>query len=129
MSEIDFSKNEKAVLEQIGLEMKANKYVSGEMQFTDLTNTLYFLRAYEDSIRYCITWDKFLVWNGTNWEIDLRGFVQERIPIFSDGVVSSLFSCAIAGVLYINNVQARSTPHKKRNLIVFVLILFICNVC
>lgn len=82
MSEIDFSKNEKAVLEQIGLEMKANKYVSGEMQFTDLTNTLYFLRAYEDSIRYCITWDKFLVWNGTNWEIDLRGFVQERIPIF-----------------------------------------------
>ena len=82
MSEIDFSKNEKAVLEEIGLEMKANKYVSGEMQFTDLTNTLYFLRAYEDSIRYCITWDKFLVWNGTNWEIDARGFVQERIPIF-----------------------------------------------
>ena len=82
MNEIDFSKNEKAVLEEIGLEMKANKYVSGEMQFTDLTNTLYFLRAYEDSIRYCITWDKFLVWNGTNWEIDARGFVQERIPIF-----------------------------------------------
>lgn len=82
MSEIDFSKNEKAVLEEIGLEMKANKYVSGEMQFTDLTNTLYFLRAYEDKIRYCITWDKFLVWNETNWEIDARGFVQERIPIF-----------------------------------------------
>ena len=82
MSEIDFSKNEKAVLEEIGLEMKANKYVSGEMQFTDLTNSLYFLRAYEDTIRYCITWDKFLVWNGTNWEIDARGFVQERIPIF-----------------------------------------------
>ena len=82
MSEIDFSKNEKAVLEEIGLEMKANKYVSGEMQFTDLTNTLYFLRAYEDTIRYCITWDKFLVWNGTDWEIDARGFVQERIPIF-----------------------------------------------
>ena len=82
MSEIDFSKNEKAVLEEIGLEMKANKYVSGEMQFTDLTNTLYFLRAYQDKIRYCITWDKFLVWNGTNWEIDARGFVQERIPIF-----------------------------------------------
>lgn len=82
MNEVDFSKNERAVLEQIGLEMKANKYVSGEMQFTDLTNTLYFLRAYQDKIRYCITWDKFLVWNGTNWEIDYRGFVQERIPIF-----------------------------------------------
>ena len=82
MNEIDFSKNEKVVLEQIGLEMKANKYVKGEMQFTDLTNTLYFLRAYEDVIRYCRTWDKFLVWNGTNWEVDLRGFVEERIPIF-----------------------------------------------
>ena len=82
MNEIDFSKNEKVVLEQIGLEMKANKYVKGEMQFTDLTNTLYFLRAYEDVIRHCRTWDKFLVWNGTNWEVDLRGFVEERIPIF-----------------------------------------------
>ena len=82
MNEIDFTKNERTVLEEIGREMKANKYVSGEMQFTDLTNVLYFLRAYEDKIRYCITWDKFLVWNGTNWEIDYRGFVQERIPIF-----------------------------------------------
>ena len=51
-------------------------------EFTDLSNTLYFLRAYVDKIRYCIIWDKFLVWNGTNWEIDYRGFVQERIPIF-----------------------------------------------
>ena len=58
MNEIDFTKNERTVLEEIGREMKANKYVSGEMQFTDLTNVLYFLRAYEDKIRYCITWDK-----------------------------------------------------------------------
>ena len=82
MTENDFSKKERSALEEIGLEMKANKYVSGEMQFTDLTNTLYFLRAYQDIIRYCITWDSFLVWNGTNWENDIRGFVQERIPIF-----------------------------------------------
>ncbi|SEQ76957.1 putative DNA primase/helicase [Treponema bryantii] len=82
MSEMDFSKKERAALEEIGLEMKANKYVKGEMQFTDLTNTLYFLRAYQDIIRYCKTLDKFLVWNGTNWELDVRGFVEERIPIF-----------------------------------------------
>ena len=83
MTENEFSKNERAVLEQIGLEMKANKYVSGEMQFTDLTNTLYFLRAYQDKIRYCITWDKFLVWNGTNWEIEEYKQLSERynIPI------------------------------------------------
>ena len=82
MSEMDFSKKERAALEEIGLEMKANKYVKGEMQFTDLTNTLYFLRAYQDIIRYCKTLDKFLVWNGTNWELDVRGFVEERIPLF-----------------------------------------------
>ena len=55
----------------------------GNPECTDLTNTLYFLRAYEDKIRYCITWDKFLVWNGTNWEIEEYKQLSERynIPI------------------------------------------------
>ena len=32
MSEMDFSKKERAALEEIGLEMKANKYVKGEKE-------------------------------------------------------------------------------------------------
>ena len=57
-------------------DLKANKYVSGEMQFTDITNCDYFLKAYGDTIRYCSKWDKFLLWNGTCWEIDGEDMVS-----------------------------------------------------
>ena len=55
----------------------------GNPEFTDLTNTLYFLSVYVDKIRYCITLEKFLVWNGTNWEIEEYKQLSERynIPI------------------------------------------------
>lgn len=39
---------------QIGRDMKTNEYVKGEMQFTDLTNTTYFIKTYGSIIRYCI---------------------------------------------------------------------------
>lgn len=39
----------------IGRDMKTNKFVSGEMQFTDLTNASYFIKTYGNIIRYCIT--------------------------------------------------------------------------
>lgn len=69
-------------VELMSRDLKTNKYVTGEMQFTDLTNATYFLKAYGDIIRFCITWNKFLFWNGTCWEIDNRGRVEEQIPIF-----------------------------------------------
>ena len=68
--------------EAIGRDMKTNKFVTGEMQFTDLTNASYFIKTYGNIIRYCITWNKFLFWNDTCWEIDNRGRVEELIPIF-----------------------------------------------
>ncbi len=74
----------------IGRDMKTNKFVSGEMQFTDLTNATYFIKTYGSIIRYCITWNKFLFWNDTCWEIDNRGRVEELIPIFVHQVYRSL---------------------------------------
>ncbi len=76
--------------EAIGRDMKTNKFVSGEMQFTDLTNASYFIKIYGNIIRYCITWNKFLFWNDTCWEIDNRGRVEELIPIFVHQVYRSL---------------------------------------
>lgn len=69
-------------VELMSRDLKTNKYVTGEMQFTDLTNATYFLKAYGDIIRFCITWNKFLFWNGTCWEVDNRGRVEDQIPIF-----------------------------------------------
>ena len=47
-------------IEEFTRALKQNKYVTGEMQFTDVTNVQYFLKAYSQDIRYCITWNKFL---------------------------------------------------------------------
>lgn len=64
-------------IEELSRDLRANKFVNGQMQFTDITNRDYFLKAYGDKIRYCIMWNKFLIWNGTCWEIDKKGRVEE----------------------------------------------------
>lgn len=69
-------------IEELSRELRANQFVKGKMQFTDITNRDYFLKAYGDRIRYCRSWNKFLVWNGNNWEIDNRGLVEEWILEF-----------------------------------------------
>ena len=82
MNSTEISENERLAIEELSRDLRANKFVTGEMQFTDVTNCDYFLKAYGDIIRYCITWNKFLFWNGTNWDIDTRGRVAERCKIF-----------------------------------------------
>ena len=64
-------------IEELSRDLRANKFVHGEMQFTDITNRDYFLKAFGDKIRYCLMWNKFLLWNGTCWEIDKKGKVEE----------------------------------------------------
>ncbi len=64
-------------IEELSRDLRANKFVHGEMQFTDITNRDYFLKAFDSKIRYCLMWNKFLIWNGTCWEIDKKGKVEE----------------------------------------------------
>lgn len=40
------SRNERLAIESLSCEIKANSYVGGEMQFTDITNRDYFVKAY-----------------------------------------------------------------------------------
>ena len=54
-------------IEELSRDLRANKFVHGEMQFTDITNRDYFLKAFGDKIRFCLMWNKFLLWNGTCW--------------------------------------------------------------
>lgn len=69
-------------IKELSADLKSNKYVTGEMQFTDVTNCMYFLKAYGHRLRYCKMWNKFLVWNGNCWEIDNRGTVEEWVLDF-----------------------------------------------
>ena len=64
-------------IEELSRDLRANKFVHGEMPFTGITNRDYFLKAFGSKIRYCLMWNKFLIWNGTCWEIDKKGKVEE----------------------------------------------------
>ena len=73
---------QKNAIEVLARDLKSNKYVSGQLQFTDITNCDYFLKAYGDTIRYCSKWNKFLLWNGTCWEIDSDDMVSAMYRSF-----------------------------------------------
>src|SRR5574344_2773448 len=64
-------------IKELSKDLRTNLYVKGQAKFTDMTNRDYFLKAYGKNIRYCKLWNKFLVWNGSNWELDDDGKVEE----------------------------------------------------
>ena len=39
---------ERLAIEELSRDLRANKFVNGQMQFTDITNRDYFLKAYVD---------------------------------------------------------------------------------
>lgn len=69
-------------IKELSADLKSNKYESGELQFTDVTNSNYFIKAYGNRLRYCKLWNKFLIWNGSCWEIDNNGTVEEWVLDF-----------------------------------------------
>ena len=88
---------ERLAIEELSRDLRANKFVKGEMQFTDVTNCNYFLFAYKDRIRFCTTWNKFLIWNGTCWQTDTRNKVE--------GLCVSFIHKMYRGMRYINDLQ------------------------
>lgn len=60
---------------ELSRDLKTNDYVAGTAQFTDMTNTDYFLKVYGGRVRFCKPWNKFLVWDGKRWKIDEYGEV------------------------------------------------------
>lgn len=47
-----------------------------EIRETDLGNARRLVRRYGNDLRYCHTWHKWLVWDGTRWAIDDVGAVE-----------------------------------------------------
>lgn len=90
---------ERAAIEELTRDLKANKFVKGEMQFTDVTNRDYFLKAHGDHISFCTTWNKFLIWNGTCWQTDTRAGVESLCVSF----VHKMYR----GMRVINDLQLR----------------------
>ena len=59
---------EKEIFKKFAKDLESEKLIKGELQFTDLTNCIYFLKMYGDEIRYHVTIDRFLQWDGNYWK-------------------------------------------------------------
>jgi putative DNA primase/helicase len=46
---------------------------NGLIQFTDTTNAMRLINEHGQNIRYVAAWKKWVVWNGTLWEMDEGG--------------------------------------------------------
>ena len=53
---------------------------------TDRANSRRFLKAYGDRVRYVFPWGKWLVWDGTRWQIDDGGAVLRLAMAIADQV-------------------------------------------
>ena len=95
---------ERQAIEELSRDLKSNKFVKGEMQFTDVTNRDYFLKAHGNHIRFCTTWNKFLLWNGTCWQTDTRAGVESLCV----GFVHKMYR----GMRVINDLQLRKDFEK-----------------
>ena len=93
--------NEKVrqAIKELAYNLKIVKLEAGELQLTDLTNKNCFIKAYGDRIRYCNSWKKFLIWNGTCWEADNDGFVENTVLEF----IPRMYR----GELFMNDLQMK----------------------
>jgi putative DNA primase/helicase len=67
--------------ERIGDEsiyLRISELKKGNIQFTDATNAQRLFREHGRDIRYNAAWKKWVVWNGTHWEIDEGALIHEK---------------------------------------------------
>lgn len=50
----------------------------GDIQLTDATNAQRLFREHGRDIRYNAAWKKWVVWNGSHWEMDEGALIHER---------------------------------------------------
>ncbi|MDR0795897.1 MAG: hypothetical protein LBE79_07615, partial [Tannerella sp.] len=67
--------------QQIGDEsiyLRLQQLQKGLLQFTDTTNAYRLLTEHGKDIRYNALWKKWVVWNGTRWELDDGYLIHDR---------------------------------------------------
>lgn len=60
---------------------------------TDRSNSRRFLKAYRDCVRFVFPWGKWLVWDGTRWQIDDGGAVMRLAMAVADYVWMDAKDC------------------------------------
>jgi putative DNA primase/helicase len=68
------------------LQLRLDDLIAGKEQFTDLTNAELFVKAYQDRIRYCMAWKKWLIWDDHAWRPDDCGEIFALCKDFLRGL-------------------------------------------
>jgi putative DNA primase/helicase len=58
--------------------LRISELKKGNIQFTDATNAQRLYREHGKDIRYNAAWKKWLVWNGSHWEMDEGALIHEK---------------------------------------------------
>ena len=79
--------NFNAVIQQaIATAIPGNDRLSGSYNLTDLGNAERFAAKYRDKVRWCETWNTWLIFNGKCWEPDRTGCVDQFGKIVVRGI-------------------------------------------
>lgn len=68
------------------LQLRIDDLLSGTEQFTDLSNGELFVKQFEQKIRYCPSWKKWIIWDGNTWRTDDRNEIFALCKEFLRGM-------------------------------------------
>jgi putative DNA primase/helicase len=74
--------------------LRFNQLQSGLLQFTDSTNAYRLLAEHGKDVRYNALWKKWIVWNGTRWELDTGYLIHDRGLKMIRGIYAELLKTA-----------------------------------
>jgi len=74
--------------------LRLEQLQSGLLQFTDTTNAYRLLKEHGKDLRYNCLWKKWVVWNGSRWEMDDGYLVHDRGLKIVRGIYAELLKTA-----------------------------------
>jgi putative DNA primase/helicase len=76
---ITYTKSGPTVVTTEGFSLKPNLALPLIIRFTDLGNANLFAQLWGENVRYVTTWNKWLVWDGSCWQVDELGLVDRLV--------------------------------------------------
>ena len=64
---------ERNALQEESVFLRIHELQNGLVQLTDATTAYRMVTEFGNDIRYIAPWKKWVVWNGTHWEVDSGG--------------------------------------------------------
>jgi putative DNA primase/helicase len=104
-----------------GIFLRLQQLQKGMLQFTDTTNAYRLLTEHGKDIRYNALWKKWVVWNGTRWELDDGYLIHDRGLKMIRGIYEELLKTSdIRDRLEIEKHAMQSESARRRKALIEV---------